>query len=553
DWLAQPPRVLASAGRAPDRFHIIHVTLSDDAPHGRGFPLSITAERVLAHRLLQAQPYALLLFSDTDQRYWHVVNVRDLRQRDRGGGTKLRRVLRRIAIGPDEKLRTAAERIAMLDLAKIAESTIWGQVAPAAIQARHNEAFDVEAVTKQFFIDYVQVFTLLRDHVACFLTSRQDARDFAQQFLNRVMFLYFLQRKGWLGHDANFLARFWKAYQRADTPRDTFVSHWLDVLFFEALNNGFQAGRADRQHLPEDIRGALQMAPYLNGGLFARNELDRGFAQANGTIDDALMAKVFHAFEHYNFTIAEDTPLDQEVAVDPEMLGHVYESLVNVSEEIDERGEAGIFYTPRIEIDLMCRLALVERLANALGHEHRSLLYEAVFAFDQPEKDAADRHLRQHNLWPALDDILQHLTVCDPACGSGSFLVGMLHVLDDLQRRADHELGRLPRPYERKQRIIQRSLYGVDIKRWAIRVAELRLWLQLVVENDTPLEELQFRPLLPSLDFKLRCGDSLVQQVAGVELGHWVGRDISPSLKGRLIQLQGRKRRYFDEAGTEES
>src|SRR5690606_4265427 len=145
--------------------------------------------------------------------------------------------------------------------------------------------------------------------------------------------------------------------------------------------------------------------------------------------------------ERYNFTISEDTPLDQEVAVDPEMIGKVYESLVNVSEDgtADERSEAGIFYTPRTEIDLMCRLSLVDWLTNHLGEQHKSLRYDAVFAFTEDEKQSADANLRQYNLWPQIQHLLNTLQVLDPSCGSGSFLVGMLIVLDDLHQRIDNE------------------------------------------------------------------------------------------------------------------
>ena len=163
---------------------------------------------------------------------------------------------------------------------------------------------------------------------------------------------------------------------------------------------------------------------------------------------------IFNFLESYNFTIAEDSPLDQEVAVDPEMIGKVYESLVNVSAETDERGDAGIFYTPRTEIDLMCRLALVDNLTNHLGMEHKSALYEAVFAFEPEEKADADQKLRGRNLWNQLDERLKGLAVVDPACGSGSFLVGMLHILDDLRDRANRQLGHDQLSFDRKKAII---------------------------------------------------------------------------------------------------
>ena len=179
------------------------------------------------------------------------------------------------------------------------------------------------------------------------------------------MFLYFIQRKGWLDDDTDFLRTFWKFYQNTDVPADSFVDHWLNVLFFEAFNNKFHGGH---RHFTDEIRKALATAPYLNGGLFTENDLDEAH---NFQISDARFTGIFDFLENYNFTIAEDSPLDQEVAVDPEMIGKVYESLVNVSDEEDEQGDAGIFYTPRTEIDLMCRLALVDNLTNHLGEEHK--------------------------------------------------------------------------------------------------------------------------------------------------------------------------------------
>jgi len=315
------------------------------------------------------------------------------------------------------------------------------------------------------------------------------------------------------------------------------------VLFFEAFNNKFHGGH---RHFPDAIRNALQVAPYLNGGLFAENDLDR---RDNFSVTDARFRQVFTFLERYNFTIAEDSPIDQEVAVDPEMIGKVYESLVNVSEEATERGEAGIFYTPRTEIDLMCRLSLVDNLANNLGAEHKNLFYEAVFALEQQEKDDADKALQKAGLWPKVADHLRSITVADPACGSGSFLVGMLHILDDLQERAGKSLGHAEDGYDRKKHIIGRSLYGVDVMQWACHVAELRLWLALIIDAEIPVEQRTVRaePLLPHFTFKIRCGDSLVQEVGGVNLGHRRGNmEIPRAIKARLTRLQKAKLGFYE-------
>jgi len=540
--LAEDPFLFADA----NGFHILYCRLAADR-------LRLTDERAVVNRLLREHPYALFVFSDRSQTRWHFVNVKEGAKTPEGAERKGRRLLRRIAIGPEERLRTATERISMLDVATL-PPMLFG-VSPLAIQQRHDEAFDVEAVTEAFFEDYKRVFARLQEDLHRQAPDPVWAHDYALQFLNRLMFLYFIQRKRWLGDDPDFLRTFWEAYKDAGQPRDTFFERWLSALFFEAFNDRFQAGRADRAHFPPGIRDALVLAPYLNGGLFTRNELDRRFPF---TVPDSIFEMLFDRFngqtpgflEHYNFTISEDTPFDQEVAVDPEMIGKVYESLVNITfegvEEEDLRGTAGIFYTPRVEIDLMCRLSLVDWLANRLGEKYKPLLYEAVFAYDPDEKEDADEAVARENLWPELDGLLREVTVLDPACGSGSFLVGMLAVLDDLQARANAQLGRDETPYERRKRIIGQSLYGVDVMDWAVHVAELRLWLQLMVETPLQPAELKFRPLLPNLSFKVRPGDSLVQEVGGINFAlHRTHLDIPRALKGRLTQLKGEKLKFY--------
>jgi hypothetical protein len=203
----------------------------------------------------------------------------------------------------------------------------------------------------------------------------------------------------------------------------------------------------------------------------------------------------------------------------------------------------------------MCRLALVDALSNRLGAEFRPLLYDVVFATDPDEKESADAALTAHNLWSRFNDALRSLTICDPACGSGSFLVGMLLVLDDLQARANQQLGIEETPYERRRRIIGNQLYGVDVMDWAVHVAELRLWLQLIVETEIHPAELQLRPLLPNLSFKVRQGDSLVQEIGGINFGlHRHRLDIPAHLKGRITQLKGKKLRFYQgEPGLREA
>ncbi|MFO7917740.1 MAG: hypothetical protein R6V13_06660 [Anaerolineae bacterium] len=171
ELLDETPVLFAQAGQqGGGYFDVIYCRL-DEAQRGRGFPLSIGAERTLISQLLENHPYGLYLFSNPRETHWHLVNVKDVaeefdplcdrtvtdiqRIKDQGRRTR-QRVLRRITVGPEERLRTAAERVAMLDVADV-QADLFG-LDPLAVQHRHNVAFDVEAVTKAFFQEYVEVF-----------------------------------------------------------------------------------------------------------------------------------------------------------------------------------------------------------------------------------------------------------------------------------------------------------------------------------------------------------------------------------------------------------
>ena len=229
---ADAPLLFATAGNNSE-FQLIYTRLNSER-------LPLTAERPIISRLLNAHPYALFIFSNREQTDWHFVNAKFDEEHP-----EKRRLYRRITISPREKLRTASERIAMLD----AESLD----SPLEIQSRHDKAFDVEAVTKGFFDAYKSVFQRLQDDLADQTDDNQWAHDYALQFLNRCMFLYFIQRKGWLDDDTEFLKTFWESYQTTDQPVDSFVERWLNVMFFESFNNRFHGGR---RHFPdEDSKG----------------------------------------------------------------------------------------------------------------------------------------------------------------------------------------------------------------------------------------------------------------------------------------------------------
>ena len=542
DLVAEPPLCLAIGGR-DNNFHIIYVQLKTEK-------LRKTDERQIITHLQTRYPDALYIFSNLAQEQWHFINVKLAREKQEQNGQqreqslKQRNLFRRITIGPDERLRTASERIAMLDLEGMDGETglFDNQELLTALEIRktHEEAFNVEAVTKAFFESYKAIFKKLQDNLETQTNAPKWAHDYAQQFLSRCLFLYFIQRKRWLGNDTDFLRTFWETYQNTSQDEDSFVAKWLNVLFFEAFNNRFHGGYT---YFSPKLREILQLAPYLNGGLFRENELDTAYIV---NVSDDLWEDIFVFFEQYNFTIAEDTPLDQEVAVDPEMIGKVYESLVSVEDE--ERGDAGIFYTPRVEIDLMCRLALVDNLANHIGtQDDKYLFYEVLFAFEPTEKAEADAKLS--DLWEPIHKYLTEITVLDPACGSGSFLVGMLHVLDDLRERAQRSLSikGLSR-FEHRKALIVKNLYGVDVKPWACKVAELRLWLALIIDAEFTIAELNVRtdPLLPDFSFNIRHGDSIVQDIGGMNLAQTraLGSRVTPNLQRKIRNFQDEKFKF---------
>ena len=494
-----------------------------------------TDERIILNQINQKYPYNLTIFSNSDDTHWDFVNVKLIADKtEENQKSEKRKYIRRIRIGETERLHTASERISKLQI-------LDQKVSPLALQNQHDDAFDVEQVTQRFFDEFVDIFRNIKVDLYKQTKDKAFAHKFTIQFLSRIMFFYFIQKKRWLGDDVEFFKHYWDTYRKSGRPIDSFVSDWLRILFFESLNHKY----SHPAWMPQELHAILHMAPFLNGGLFTQNPKDDAFNDYKCLITDAQFENILNFFQSYNFTITEDSPIDQEVAVDPEMIGKVYESLVNVSDEIDERGEAGVFYTPRTEIRLMCSLALVDRMTKEIGEEHRNLLYELIFAFSEDEKNSVDERVAHHNLWGKIDQFLRTVTILDPAVGSGSFLVGMLSIITDLSKRANNQIGTHEREYDLKKRIIANSLYGVDVMEWAVSVCELRLWLQLVVETDLKVEERTLEALLPNLTFKIRQGDSLVQQIGDLNLTQLKTSNLPSYIKGRITSLKSEKLKYF--------
>ena len=393
-----------------------------------------------------------------------------------------------------------------------------------------KEAFAVAPVTdlfyKEFFVEYDKLVQAVQ---RINKIDEEKARDFVLLFAIRTIFLGFIQKRKWLGGNEKFIQGFFQAYQKSKAD-NKFYEDWLTILFFESLNHKF----TPRKYLPKEINNALILAPYLNGGLFKEKPQydDNGWI-----IPDNEIESFFEFLFSHSFTIEESSLDDAELQLNPEFLGIIFERLVNKAD--------GAVYTPRTEVDLMCRLSLVKWLMKNLSLPITPVnLYELFFREGEAEEDQKDGSFSQKEAKEILL-LLESLAICDPAVGSGAFVVGMMQVLDEIEQKL-REKAHLPAPdiFERKKQIISQSLYGVEVKEWAVWICQLRLWLSLFVDAPEDMR-LSPTPILPSLDFKIRQGDSLVQRIGNKSFpvtGHAI---INNSVKKKVTQLKNLKVEYF--------
>ena len=436
-----------------------------------------------------------------------------------------------------------------------------------------EDTFSVEKTTREFFEKYRDLFLWLEESLDAVL--KKDAKvktdfkaknvhtvDFAKKLLGQIVFLYFLQKKGWFGvqrgrpwgsGSKHFLR---ELFDKQHGGYKNFFNDILEPLFYEAL----------RLERPADYYKHFDCRiPFLNGGLFdpindydwIETEIllpDELFSNDRHTKEGDVGDGILDVFDRYNFTVKEDEPLEKEVAVDPEMLGKVFENLL----EIKNRKSKGTYYTPREIVHYMCQESLIEYLYGefnpeivayetigddqmamfgneakkkqldlTIQHRQRSLIDkkdietlirhgESVveherrvvsegreigrYSFKLPERIRANA--------PRIDEKLAGVRVCDPAVGSGAFVVGMMNEIIRTRNALTSYIGKHEErtPYDFKRHAIQNCLYGVDLDSGAIEIAKLRLWLSLVVDEE---ERESIQPL-PNLDYKIVCGNSLL-------------------------------------------
>ncbi|GAK52757.1 DNA modification methylase [Candidatus Moduliflexus flocculans] len=468
-------------------------------------------------------------------------------------------------LGEGETCRTAAERLALLAAKKA-----------AAGLSDVIDAFSVERLSKEFFSRYkthyqafVEYLTASNFRQSAFRGDDKAIRDFVKKLLGRIVFLHFLQKKGWLGAtddayangDRQFMQQFWNASGK----RETFYAEHLRRLFFDALNNNRR--EQDAFTMPD---GAVVKIPYLNGGLFDKDQIEERTEYL--TFPSALFDALFAFFGEYNFTIDENDPEEREVGIDPEMLGHIFENL------LEDNKDKGAFYTPKEIVQYMTQESLIEYLYAGLtrqptpnpsqegtptpnpsqegtptpnpsqegtptpnpsqegtptpnpsqegnyqetpllggdgGGLRKPLEYFIRYKLkgdELPEAEqgnAAQFYRAQfafmQRYGAAIDRLLDAVKICDPAIGSGAFPMGLLNEIYHCKLLLNNTYT----PADRaaiKRRIIEHSIYGVDLEKGAVDIARLRFWLALIVEEATPTP-------LPNLDYKIVVGDSLISK-----------------------------------------
>ena len=494
-----PASGTASLDRAPDNVtlpssaeriaelegvHVLYVALDTTEPERVRKTEVAAAAKLIAEQLGDD---LLLVFTNTLASQFHLILP---------SFEGARPTLRRMIVERDLPRRTAVQQVSNI---------YWNNRDSGSIRTALDRTFDVEAVTRAFFAEYKRVFDLAIDRVEGFGGGEEEQEGkklFVQTLFNRLMFIYFLSRKGWLnfGGDKDYLNALWRDYQAADGDDKNFHVDRLRLLFFAGLNNY----RSEDLTSEPESRRLIGEPPFLNGGLFDKTAEDDRFP----LVPDECISEIFtKLFDRFNFTVMESTPFDIEVAVDPEMLGKVFEELVT------GRHDTGSYYTPRPVVAFMCREALKGYLEGCGAGPAAEDIARFV-----DERDTSGVGLASA---PKVAEALENVTVVDPACGSGAYLVGMMQELVDL-RTALFNVGVDARSlYELKLHIIQRNLYGVDIDEFAVNIAMLRMWLSLVIEYEGEKPE-----PLPNLDFKVVKGDSLL------------GPDPSPDNYGDLFRFR---------------
>lgn len=382
-----------------------------------------------------------------------------------------------------------------------------------------TKAFSVEALSDLFFKEYKKQYEDIIEFItgkrmvkvankweeqitgqpcreimqefAQFPDTEKAVRDYVKKLMGRLVFIQFLQKKGWMGCSAGESwsdgdKEFVQNLFDKTSHKNTFVDDVLEPLFND-INTKRNGDLASSPNVGVGIK-----IPYLNGGLFEKEDYDK----TKFPLPAEFMRKLLDFFASYNFTIDENDPDDAEIGVDPEMLGRIFENL------LEDNKDKGAFYTPKEIVQYMCRESLIAYLQTDVKDDAiKQSIRQFVSTYDEtvlPEK-----------LKEIVDQKLKDVKICDPAIGSGAFPMGLLKELYACRKAIegiDDDIA-----VSIKTHIIQNNIYGVDIEKGAVDIARLRFWLALIVDEKDP-------HALPNMDFKIMQGNSLLEQYEGVEL-----------------------------------
>ena len=419
-------------------------------------------------------------------------------------------------LGPGQSCRTAADNF--IALYEKRESLEIKNI---------EEAFNVEALSQEFFGKYKAQYEAFVNYMvdpangmrqdfidthfdyssmtADKIRDREEKpiRDYVKKLLGRIVFLHFLQKKGWLGvpagkewgeGDRDFMLKLFE--NASPEQKENFLDEVLEGLFA----NGLDTNRSDNGDVYNTgVQGFCNCRiPYLNGGLFERDALDEKTSRFPAKYFESLLTML----SQYNFTIDENDPNDAEVGVDPEMLGRIFENL------LEDNKDKGAFYTPKEIVQYMCRESLIAYLQTDQKEEDKDSIRQFVTTHDVDLLGELKEEIEQK---------LIDVKICDPAIGSGAFPMGLLREL--FFCRSAIEPNIVEKAADIKRHIIQNNIYGVDIERGAVEIARLRFWLALIVDEKSP-------EVLPNLDFKIMQGNSLLEQYKGVDLSAMTKRTV---------------------------
>ena len=436
-------------------------------------------------------------------------------------------------LGENEVCSTPAERLSFLQEKK--ENISLLDV---------TEAFNVEKVSNEFFEKYKELYLKLYEDILALRKNKKNidknfkendisTEEFAKKFLGQIVFIYFLQKKGWLGIKRNKNGVFGKwgsgpkdflrrLFDQEYKKYNNFFNDIIEPFFYTALNT----------ELPDSFFPYLNCKiPFLNGGLFEPIK-NYNWAETDIIINNKIIKDILDVFDQYNFTINENDPLEREIAIDPEMLGKTFEKLLDVK----DRRSSGTYYTPREIVKFMCEDSLTAYLVSKTDKKLSNNTIKNLIKFEDLSNLSKAQEIKQSAT--ILDKSLRDIRLCDPAVGTGAFVVEMMNLITKTRKKLDYFINKNRNEYFLKVHAIQKSIYGVDIEHHAIEIAKLRLWLSLIID-ETNYEKIN---ALPNLDFKFMAGNSLYRDEQANLLHYPIFKEIE-NLKNEYLITSSHKKK----------